>query len=72
MTDEAKKKRGPKAKYEHLRPNQDGAPSITTRLDPEALDWVKSQPEGTRPYLERIILADKKSRSTQQDKAPEV
>jgi hypothetical protein len=53
------KKRGPKPKYEHLRPNQDGAPSITVRFEPEIYEWVRSRPEGTRPYLERIILADK-------------
>jgi hypothetical protein len=53
------KKRGPKPKYDHLRPNQDGAPSLTVRLEPEAHNWAKSRPEGTRIFLERIILADK-------------
>ena len=56
---QAPKKRGRKQKYDQLTPYQDGAPLLTTRIDPEKLAWVKSQPEGTRPYLERIIGEDR-------------
>ena len=55
-----KKKRGPKPKYEYLRPNQGGAPSMTIRLEPDIHEWVKSRPEGPRPYLERVIGEDMK------------
>lgn len=59
MSEDGPKKRGPKPKYEKLTGYQDGAPVLHTRIDPLALSWVKSQLEGTRPYLERIILEDK-------------
>ena len=53
------KKRGRKQKYPRLTSYQDGAPLLTTRIDPDKLEWVKSRPEGTRPYLERIIGEDR-------------
>ena len=59
MTKKPTGTRGPKATYEHEKRYQSGAPLLTTRIDPEALDWVKSRPEGTRPYLERIIGEDR-------------
>ena len=59
MTKKQPGSRVPKAKYEHETRYQSGAPLLTTRIDPEALDWVKSRPEGTRPYLERIIGEDR-------------
>lgn len=56
---EPKKKRGPKPTYPKYRPTQDGAPLLATRVSPEVYEWARSRPEGTRPYLERIILEDK-------------
>ncbi|MBN9419316.1 MAG: hypothetical protein J0I12_27920 [Candidatus Eremiobacteraeota bacterium] len=52
-------KRGPKRKFERDKHYVAGAPILNTRIDPDKLDWVKSRPEGTRPYLERIIGEDR-------------
>ena len=30
-----------------------------TLIRPEALEWIKSRPEGVQPYIERIVLEDK-------------
>jgi hypothetical protein len=57
------KKRGPKPKYEQYRASQDGAPQLTSRVCPEAYEWARSRPEGTRPFLERVILEDKERAS---------
>jgi hypothetical protein len=54
-----RKKPGPKAVYPKYRATQDGAPLLATRVDPVAYEWAKSRPEGTRAFLERIILDDK-------------
>jgi hypothetical protein len=54
-----KKKRGPKPTYHKYRATQDGAPLLATRVNPEAYEWARGRPEGTRTYLERIILEDK-------------
>lgn len=51
-------KRGPKAKYQHEKRYQAGAPLLTTRINPETLDWIRTRPEGTRTYLERIVGED--------------
>jgi hypothetical protein len=53
------KKRGPKPKYQQYRSSQDGAPQLTSRVCPDAYEWARSRPEGTRAFLERIILDDK-------------
>lgn len=58
-TKEPPKKRGPKPKYKQYRASQDGAPQLVSRVCPEVYEWARSRPEGTRPYLERIILEDK-------------
>lgn len=54
-----KKKRGPKATYEKTKDYHRGAPRLATRIDPDVLEWIESQPEGTRPYLERIVRRDR-------------
>jgi hypothetical protein len=53
-------KRGPKPQYQHEKRYQAGAPLLTTRINPETLDWIQSRPEGTRPYLERVVGEDRK------------
>lgn len=57
--DQAPKKRGPKRKFERDKHYVAGAPILNTRIDPDKLAWVKSRPEGTRLYLERIVGEDK-------------
>lgn len=52
-------KRGPKPKYDREKAYHRGAPRLATRIAPEALEWIESQQEGVRPYLERIVLEDK-------------
>lgn len=54
-----KKKRGPKATYEKTKDYHRGAPRLATRVDPDVLEWIESRPEGTRPYLERIVRQDR-------------
>lgn len=69
MSDQTPKKRGPKPQYEHQKKYQSGAPLLTTRIHPDALDWVTSRPEGARPFLERIIFEDRdRSQVTQPPK----
>ncbi len=53
------RKRGPKPTYPKYRESQDGAPVLASRVSPEVYEWAKSQPEGTRRFLERVILEDK-------------
>ena len=36
-----------------------GLPILNTKIDPEALNWITSRPEGTRAYLERLVAEDK-------------
>ncbi len=60
MEETEPRKRGPKATYEHKKRYQSGAPLLTTRINPEALDWLSSRPEGVRKFLERLIFEDKK------------
>ena len=55
-----KKKPGPKPRYQQSKPDKNGAPLLASRVEPEAFEWAKSRPEGTRPFLERIILEDKR------------
>lgn len=55
-SDKPRKPPGRKKQYETER---DGAPLLQTRINPDKLAWVKTRPEGTRPYLERIIGEDK-------------
>lgn len=52
-------KRGPKPKFE-AKGYQRGAPRLATRVDPDVLEWVESQLEGTRPYIERIVREDRR------------
>jgi hypothetical protein len=52
------KKRGPKPKYEHLRPNQDGAPTLTVRLNSEIYTRIRSRSEGARAYIENLVTED--------------
>ncbi len=52
---------GRKPVYSKSNSYSRGAPRLATRIDPEALEWIESRPEGVRPYLERIVLADKRS-----------
>ncbi len=58
VSEKIPQKRGPKPTYEKVRPNERGAPRLTTRLDPVVLDWINSRPEGVRPYLERVVTED--------------
>lgn len=56
---EKKKRPGRKPKYEQLTAYQDGAPRLSTRVDPDVLEWAKSREEGVRKYIERLIRADR-------------
>lgn len=38
--------------------DRDGSPQLTTRLDPPIYDRIKNHPEGTRPYIERLVTED--------------
>lgn len=50
--------RGPKPQYERLSEGRRGAPQMSLRLDPPLYEHVKQQPDGPRPYLERLIRED--------------
>jgi len=54
MADQPKKKMGRPKKYA----DRDGAPSLNLRLDPLIHDRIKSQPEGGRAYIERLVAED--------------
>ncbi len=58
-----KKRPGRKPKFEQLTAYQDGAPRLTTRVDPDVLEWAKSRPEGLRSYVERLIRTDREQES---------
>lgn len=57
-------KRGPKPKYESKGGYQRGAPRLATRVDPDVLEWIESQLEGTRPYIERLVRQDRQRQET--------
>lgn len=64
MSETEKKRPGPKPQYERQKPYELGAPRLATRVSPEVLEWIQKpggqkRPEGTRPYIERIVLEDK-------------
>jgi len=52
-------KRGPKPKFDIAKGYQRGAPRLATRVDPDVLEWIESRPEGTRPYIERVVREDR-------------
>ncbi len=57
MTDEPPKKRGRKKAF--LRDDgRAGAPQITIRLSPPILERVRSHPDGSRAYVERLVTED--------------
>lgn len=58
MEEVEKKKPGRKLRYAQQSPHQGGAPKLITRVEPEVLDWIHSRPEGTRPYIERLVTDD--------------
>jgi hypothetical protein len=49
-----------------------GAPLLTTRMDPEMLNWITSRPEGTRTYLERLVSEDKAKGRKPESTVPQV
>lgn len=59
MENSEKKKPGRKLRYAQQSPHQGGAPKLITRVEPEILNWIHSRPEGTRPYIERLVTEDK-------------
>lgn len=54
MAEQPKKKMGRPKKYA----DRDGAPSLNLRLDPAVYERIKSQPEGGRAYVERLVTED--------------
>lgn len=52
-------KRGPKPKFDVAKGYQRGAPRLATRVDPDVLEWIESRPEGTRPYIERVVREER-------------
>lgn len=55
MSDEPK--RGRPKKYSE---QEYGAPRLTIRVDPDVHQYVMSQPEGARLYIERVVRDDQK------------
>ena len=51
------KRRGRKKAFQR-DDSRAGAPQITIRLAPDVLTRVKNHPEGTRPYVERLVRED--------------
>lgn len=49
------KKTGRPQKYTGPRP---GAPTLSVRLEPDLLEWVKAHPGGARVLLQRLIRAE--------------
>lgn len=52
---------GRKKIYEHTKVYEAGAPRLVTRVAPDVLEWIESRPEGTRPYIERVVRADREA-----------
>lgn len=50
---------GRKKLYENAKDYEAGAPRLVTRVDPEVLEWIESRPEKPRPYIEKLVKADK-------------
>lgn len=57
MSDEPK--RGRPKKYSE---QEYGAPRLTIRVDPDVHQFVMSQPEGARLYIERVVRGDRERR----------
>ena len=49
-------KRGRPKKYSE---QEYGAPRLTIRVDPDVHQYVMSQPEGARLYIERVVREDR-------------
>lgn len=63
MSDEPKKKLGRPRVYFH--PNaKGGAPMLGFRFDPELYDYIHSQPQGPRQFLEELVRREMDSRKT--------
>ena len=50
---------GRKKVYEHSKDYEAGAPRLVTRVDPEVLEWIESRDQKPRPYIEKLVRADK-------------
>lgn len=59
MQEGAKRPPGRPRQYEPNKPYQGGAPRLATRVDPDVLKWTETQPEGTRPFIERVVRKDR-------------
>ena len=61
-------KRGPgrPKQYEKWSNTERGAPKLVVRVDPEVKEWVESRSEKPRPYIERLVRADKAAALTEQ------
>jgi len=64
MTDEPKKKLGRPRVYFH--PNaKGGAPMLGFRFDPELYDYIHSQPQGPRQFLEALVRREMEAEKEQ-------
>lgn len=55
---EVAKKRGRGRPKLYSEPDY-GAPRLSLRVDPEVMEWIDGQPEKPRPYIEKLVRADK-------------
>ncbi len=62
-------RRGRKKAYQR-EDGRAGAPQITLRLSPEVLTRVRTHPDGSRAYVERLVTEDME-KSGDVERAPE-
>lgn len=66
MSEEQKKKLGRPRVYEN-KEGKRGAPMLGFRFDPELYEYIHSQPQGPRQFLEELVRREIETREAEDD-----
>ena len=66
MSEEQKKKLGRPRVYEN-KEGKRGSPMLGFRFDPELYEYIHSQPQGPRQFLEELVRREIETREAEDD-----